>query len=167
MNQRKAFTLIELTVTMSAGSAMMIMAIGMLHQSMSLATSARERADHQRTLDRLASEFRFDVHRAAKYKIDAEGKVELAMPDEGFVSYQANENHVTRVQPLADGRNRRETFDLNDSSLVVFESLPQPDRVVLTVIHQPANGTRQPRVDRRVAAVVGRLVQSEQVEAKP
>ena len=48
MSKREAFTLVELTVTMSAGSAMMILAIGLLHQSMSLATVARQRADHQR-----------------------------------------------------------------------------------------------------------------------
>ena len=52
----RAFTLVELCVTMSAGSAMMILAISMLHQSMSLATVSRQRADHQRSLDRLAGE---------------------------------------------------------------------------------------------------------------
>ena len=46
-SHRYAFTLVELCVTMSAGSAMMILAIGLLHQSMSLATVARHRADHQ------------------------------------------------------------------------------------------------------------------------
>jgi hypothetical protein len=168
MSKREAFTLVELTVTMSAGSAMMILAIGMLHQSMSLATVARQRADHQRSLDRLAGEFRQDVHRAVRCTVDTkEDAIELIMPDDNVVTYKVEGNHVARRQPLHDGLSRREAFEFNDSSTATFESLQQPARAVLTVIHRPTGGLVRPRVDRKVAAVLGRLTQHEQAEATP
>ena len=167
MSKREAFTLVELTVTMSAGSAMMILAIGLLHQSMSLATVARQRADHQRASDRLAGEFRRDVHRAVRCTVDGQDTIELIMPDNDVVTYKAEDNHVTRQQPLDDGLSRREAFELNDSSIAKFKSVEQPARAVLTVIHRSRGGIVKPRVDRKVAAVLGRLTQHEQAEATP
>ena len=167
MSKREAFTLVELTVTMSAGSAMMILAIGLLHQSMSLATVARQRADHQRASDRLAGEFRRDVHRAVRCTVDAQDAIKLIMPDDNVVTYKTEVNHVTRQQALDDGRARREVYEFNDSSTAKFESLQQPSRAVLTVIHRSAGGRVKPRVDRKVAAVLGRLTRHEQAEATP
>lgn len=164
MNNRRAFTLIELTVTMSAGSVMMILAIGMLHQSMSLATIARQRADHQRSLDRLAGEFRRDVHRAVRINVDTQDEIELILSDQKVVTYTAQGNQVTRQQPLADGRIRREAFEFHDSSTATFETLKQPARAQLTVVHQSAGGLAKPRVDRKVAAVLGRLTMHQQAE---
>lgn len=167
MIRRKAFTLVELCVTMSVGSAMMILAIGMLHQSMSLATVARQRGDYQRALDRLASEFRRDVHRAVQCTVDTQQSAALTMSDDTVVTYRSEGNRVIRQQPLGDGRSRRETFEFDDASTAIFESLQQPARSVLTVIHQSPIGGMKPRVDRKVAAVIGRLSQQEQAEASP
>jgi len=165
MIRRKAFTLVELCVTMSAGSAMMILAIGLLHQSMSLATVSRQRADQQRSLDRLGGEFRRDVHRAVRFNVDAQDKIELIMPDNDIVTYLAQGNQVIRRQPLDDRLARREVFEFNDSSNATFESLQQPARAVLTVLHQSPGGLVEPRVDRKVVAVLGRLTMHEQAEA--
>ena len=89
------------------------------------------------------------------------------MPDDNVVTYKAELNHVTRQQPLDDGRARREVYEFNDSSTAKFESLQQPSRAVLTVIHRSPGGRVKPRVDRRIAAVIGRLTQHEQAEATP
>lgn len=167
MNERKAFTLVELTVTMSTGSAMMILAIGMLHQSMSLATTARQRAEHQQALDRLAREFRRDTHRAARCTVGPEDAIELVMTDDSVVSYRAQDNHITRQQPMANGHSRREVFTLNDQSSATFESLANPSRAVLTVMHLSPGGSIKSRFDCRVAAVIGRLTIHERGERLP
>lgn len=164
MNRRTAFTLVELCVTMSAGSAMMVLAIGMLHQSMSLASVSRQRADHQRSLDRLAGEFRRDVHRAVQLSADAQDTIKLIMPDDNIVTYMAIENQVIRRQPLDNGLSRREAFEFDHSSTAKFESLQQPARAVLTIAHQSIGSQMKPRVDRKVTAVLGRLTMHEQAE---
>ena len=89
------------------------------------------------------------------------------MSDDTVVTYRSEGNRVIRQQPLGDGRLRRETFKFDDSSTAIFESLQQPARSVLTVIHQSPVGLVKPRVDRKVAAVIGRLSQHEQAEASP
>jgi hypothetical protein len=139
----------------------------MLHQSMSLATVSRQRADHQRSLDRLASEFRRDVHRAVRCTVAASDTIELVMSDDNAVTYLAKGNQVTRRQPLDGGLSRREAFEFENSSTATFESLQQPARAVLTVLHQSPGGLVKPRVDRKVAAVLGRLTMHEQAEASP
>lgn len=62
MRHRAAHTLVELVVSMTVGSALMVLAVGLLHQSLSLASTARTRANQFRTLDRLAQDFRRDAH---------------------------------------------------------------------------------------------------------
>jgi hypothetical protein len=166
MKNRTAVTLTELLVTMSAGSALMMLAIGTLHQSMSLASAARQRSDHQRTLDRLARAFRHDVHRADQCSVGSPEHVEFSMPDDSAVTYDVSANRVTRQQRLQQGPDHRETFEFNAEALVTFERLDEPARAVLTIAGKlPSGGPA--RVDRQVSAVVGRLIKHERAEVSP
>lgn len=167
MNRRSGFTLIELTITMSAGTVMMILAIGMLHQSMTLASRAHQQMQHLRALDRLAREFRRDAHRAQGCTVGPEGVIHFSLPDQGVVTYRAAGRQITRQQPLADGRSRRESFVLTDQSSTTFESLSEPFRAVATVVHRPPGAVTTPRVDRKVSAVIGRLTQHEMGDLSP
>lgn len=167
MIKRRAFTLIELSVSMTAGSALLIMAIGLLHQSMSLASTARERSDHQRTLNRLAQEFRRDVHRAAQCTTTSTDRMQLRMPDASEITYVVSDNRVTRRQPRDGGPDRRESFEFGSSATATFESLTEPNRAVLVVVDRPHPSIDRTRIDRKVAAVVGRLASHENSEVSP
>ena len=57
MNRRKAFTLVEMLMTMTMGSSLMLLAIGLVHQSMSMSKLAKIRGEHDRSLARLAERF--------------------------------------------------------------------------------------------------------------
>jgi hypothetical protein len=166
-HKRAGFTLIELTVTMGAGGTLMFLAIGLVHQTMSLSSIGRERCDHQRTTTRLASQFRRDVHRAQQYSVESPSSVQLVLPGDGVVSYQAEDNHLIRLQPLDDGTTRREVFRLEERSSVTLESLQDPTRAVLTIMHHPPATAAQPRLDRRVEALLGRLTAHQQGEPSP
>jgi type II secretory pathway component PulJ len=163
---RDAFTLVELSITMTAGSALMILAIGLLHQSMSLASMARDRSDHQRTLERLAREFRRDVHHADNCTVTADDNALLVMPDEMTVTYVAETGRVTRRQRLGDKLARHDVFPFSTRATATFESLRSPNRAVLTV-SSVSPVSDQARVDRRISAVVGRVLQHEQGEVSP
>jgi hypothetical protein len=163
---RYAFTLIELSVTITAGSALMILAIGLLHQSMNLASIASDRADHQRTLERLAREFRSDVHHAVNCTVTANDDALLVLPDEMIVTYVVQTDRVTRKQRLGDKLVRQEVFPFGVPANATFESLESPRRAVLTVAGVSPVGDRT-RVDRKVSAVIGRLIQHERGEVSP
>lgn len=166
MKTCRAFTLVELSITMTAGSALMILAVGLLHQSMALAARARDRADHQRTLDRLGREFRGDVHRADNCTVTANDNALLVMPDDSTVSYVAQSDRVIRRQRRGDKLAGQDVFPLGTAATATFESLESPKRVALTVssVSSPSDVIR---VDRRISAVVGRRVQHEQGEVLP
>jgi hypothetical protein len=167
MRRTRAYTLVELSVAMTAGSTVMILAIGLLHQSMTLGSIARARADSHRTLNRLAHEFRGHVHQAKRCIAEPEQDIRIVMPDDSQVVYQVDGNRIDRRQQLNDGPIRRESFLLDEGTTATFEISQQPTRAILTVIRQPSRAIDVVRVDRKVAAVVGRRTAHENGEVSP
>lgn len=166
-HHRTGFTLIELTITMAAAGTLMALAIGLVHQTMSLSSKMRSHCDHHRATTRLASQFRSDVHRAQRCAIESPGSLELTLPGGVRISYRAEGNQLTRLQPLGDGTTRREAYALDEHSSASFESLDQPNRAVLTVVRRAEGSVGKQRLDRRVAALVGRMTAHETGEPRP
>ncbi len=169
--KRPAFTLIELVLTMTVGSSLMVLSIGLLQQSMRLATLARHRAETHRALDRLASEFRHDLHRAVQCSIEQPNRIDLVMGDSTEVSYIAQSNVVTREQggggeaQDASQPLRRESYDLGEGGSATFEKSDRADLASMTI--STASVAGPPRTDRHVTAAVGRLTRLESTEASP
>ncbi|MFK8113267.1 MAG: type II secretion system protein J [Rubripirellula sp.] len=172
MNQRtsrSAFTLVELLVTMTAGSAMMILAIGMVHQAMSINSMSRQQADQARARSRLGTDFRQDVHLAKNSIVESDQRVTLVRVDETRVTYIADGNQVTREQVLSEDQTRREGYSFSDESTVMFKSLGSPNRTVLTILRTiPVSSKHsETRIDCQVAPVVGRRLMCEVGESSP
>ena len=161
-SNRNGFTLIELIVTMTTGSALMVLAIGLVHQSMSLTSLNRERADYQRTCGRLATQWRGDVHRASEAAAPSEVSLDLIDSAGDVVSYRSESGRVIRRQPLKDGQVRTEYFELNDRTVVTFRVADAPRRATMTVaaFRSAERNTPTPddasRIDLQVISVVGR-----------
>jgi prepilin-type N-terminal cleavage/methylation domain-containing protein len=164
MNQRRGFTLVEVLVTMSVGSTLMVLAIGLVHQTLTLSTVARQRDDHLRSLNRLARQFRDDVHHSTACTVTTPDQLQLEMPDESVVTFRAESNRVTRMQPTSDGRTRKATFLLLSNSSTQFAVLDDPNRAVVTVARSTITVPHKDVVDRKTEAVVGRLSIHEQAE---
>ena len=81
MTRRNGSTLVELVLSMSAGSAIMLLAISLVHQTMTLTEKSRHRSDNNRTLDQLAHHFRRDVHLAAEINVDANDTLSIKSTD--------------------------------------------------------------------------------------
>lgn len=173
-NVRSGFTLTELLITMTAGSILMILAVGMVHQSMHLTSATRREADEHRSVSRLASQFRQDVRMADQVLIESASSVRLTIPQHGEVTYVAETAACVRTRSVAsttsaaDGRVSRETYRLQPGGQVSFEMLEQPRRAALVVSRgDPATRQRQesrsshdlhlqtPQVALRVEAVAG------------
>ncbi len=149
MNARRGFTLTELLITMTAGSALMVLAVGLVHQSMHLTSAARRGADEHRAMSRLASQFRADIRMADRVTLESDSQIRISIPEQGEVTYIAEAATCARTiaDPSAGDRNAqagRESYQLQPGGLMRFEMLEQPRRAALvlsrggiTAIHRP------------------------------
>jgi len=129
MKRRNGTTLVELAISMSAGSAILFLAIALVHQTMTIERQSRDRADHSRTRSRLATRFRNDVHEAIEAQQTAtesetEGTVvrlTLTNDDGSSIVYSSGEHKVTRTLVAASHEaNLQESYFLGrDETAVV------------------------------------------------
>jgi hypothetical protein len=106
MKSRRGASLIELLMVMSAGTVVLTMSAGLIHQIMHAQSRARAFADVERTSLRLANAFRRDVHEATGAELaeaDAGERVflRLTLPDDQRIEYGWREANIVRV--LLDG----------------------------------------------------------------
>lgn len=156
MKQRNGSTLIELVLSMSAGSAVMLLAISLVHQTMMLTERSRHRSDSSRTLDQLAQNFRRDVHLATDLKIDEEGTLALNGADDSKITYVVQNNSVIRLRKLTSDESEQERFQLAEDASAIFQVIQVPDRATLTVRGETGLQETMQRVDLHVEAVLGR-----------
>ncbi len=166
MRNRNAYSLVELMVTMSIGSSLMMLAVGLVHQSFTLASTAKSRIDHQRTTDRLTHDFRQDAHRASDAMVDQPQQVELIRSDGVRVRYVVDGSHIQREESLNGQVQRREGYQLSENLLASFQTVDQPRRLILqlspTASNPPATSPA-----RQVTAVLGRTLTHERGDVQP
>ena len=88
MNNRpctSGYTLVEMLVVIAMASTLFAVAIGMIHRTMTLESTGRERAAAHRTAMRLATQFRQDIHQASDTTLlqtddDEQGNLLVAIP---------------------------------------------------------------------------------------
>ena len=154
--RRNGSTLVELVLSMSAGSAVMLLAISLVHQTMTLTETSRHRSDNNRTLDQLAQRFRRDVHLAVELNVISNDTLTIKNSDGSQVTYQARNQTVVRERKHASLENENERFVLADASSTNFQWMPNPERVSLMVSTDTGLYGVPPRVDLRVETLVGR-----------
>lgn len=172
MRSRRGYTLIELCVTMSVGSGLMVLAVGLVHQSLTLASTARSRADQHRTFDRLTNDFRSDVHLATGADANDPQRLELRRDGGAIVRYEsvggdANRTRIRREQRVDGTVVRQEFYQFESSLVVAFEALEQPARlsVELSAESIPIGQSRIP--SRQITAVLGRRLAHQRGEVSP
>lgn len=133
MTQRRGTTLIELILCMMAGSGVMLLAISLVHQSLSLSEISRTRADNNRTLDQLAHCFRCDMHAASAWEIEAQGSLVLTFPDTSKVEYTSQNHTVFREHKRNDNALERDCYALGEDASANFVPMQDPVRVSLVV----------------------------------
>jgi prepilin-type N-terminal cleavage/methylation domain-containing protein len=162
MKQRRAFTLVELLTTMTIGSSIMLLAIGLVHQSMSMSKLNKARWEHDQSLARLAQQFRSDVHAASEViSVSAESLL-LKLDDGSLVTYKRDAGGVILEKASSASASARDVFRLSADCQAVFVLQTDPNRIVLQVERSVENTEFQPPVDLRVVAMVGRWKQLEQ-----
>ena len=151
------FTLVELLLALIAGSSIMALGIGVVHQSFHWSKQCRDRAATVRHFDRLQRQFRSDVHVAESIKLQNDS-LSLESAD-GQVVYQVESNRLVRTNRSADKILQREYYplQLGEAFNLSMQVIKDPDRACLTFRRRtPLKETVAPSlVVRDIQAVVG------------
>jgi len=168
MKETQGFTLVELLLSMTVGSVLMALALGMVHRAMRVESTAHTHAGVERTATRLSRQFRHDIHQAESVFIGDQpagaSSLRLMVPDKNPITYQVEKSRVRREQPLGDEQIHREFFSFPEGFAVRFTELDEPLRVVL-MLDFDAKLVGIPRQVRlHTEAVVGLFLRSSPTE---
>lgn len=158
------YTLIELSITMTVGSTLMILSVGLIHQAMRYHSVTRDRSLEHRLLDRFSGEFRRDIHRAKSAEVKSDGGLELTYNDQTIIRFAAEEDFVERTQ-LSDGKViRKETYQFRRAINCQFVIQSDLNQVGLTIQSDTTGQIMNSAPKREFKAVLGRLLQYQAAE---
>ena len=162
MNHLRAFTLIEMLASISMGSVLMALALGMVHRTMRDESTARTNAQIERTAARLSRQFRNDVDQAQRVLFDNQQPdaplFRLVLADQHPILYQIEKSGVLREQQQGDKRTHRDFFSFSDDHALRFAELAEPPRAVLTLERDTKLVGISPQVKLHVEAVIGQFL---------
>lgn len=161
-NHRKGSTLIELVLSLTAGSAVMLLAISLVHQTISVTEIAKHRSDDSRTLDRLAQSFRRDVHLASKVDLADADTLVIESFEGSIVTYNVRGRTIVRERETGKDGKEFERFSLGRNESLRLELLAAPDRARLVVQSDTGIPKRPYKPDLIAEAMVGRWKALEQ-----
>ena len=158
--KRKGSTLIELALALPIFTALLVLAIGGVHQVMQVSRLAKDRGQLAYTLARLEQSLRSDVHQAEFAKVERDEKgdllsLHLSLPDGNSVVYRVRSKRIDREQMDATGKTRADSFALFLENKVLFEI--KENRTVLMSIHRMhRDHTNADRLELFVRSCLGR-----------
>lgn len=143
---RRAVSLLELLVVMSACTVVLTLTSVLIVRAMRIQTQTTAYGDAERSALRLSDQFRADVHRARSAKVEEPGEgvgplLRLESADGQQVSYFFERGIVQRSVLLEGQRISYEEFSFPTACEFVARKLQFPDRVELTVAPPSSDGT--------------------------
>jgi len=109
MSARRGFTLIEMVVTITVGSIVMLSAVTIVHRAMTVRVSTMDHFEQTRKLERFIFHWRQEVHRARSVVLNDLRTCTL-LTETSLVKYEIDGGRVSRTESpgnesdLADGR---------------------------------------------------------------
>jgi len=136
--------LIELLAVLSGCSVVLGLTASLLHQTMRAQSHTREFFDVERNAQRLARQFRSDVHAAAADSIDVDLAdagdgvlLQMELPDGQSVAYQRTAEKIIRIASQVDAPTAREEYALSESMEIDVRELDAPQRYALSITSAP------------------------------
>lgn len=97
LRARRGFTLIEMVVTITVGSIIMLSAVTIVHRAMNVRVSTIDHFEQARKLERFISQWRQDVHRASSVLLD-DSRTCTLLNENSQVQYQIDGASVSRTE---------------------------------------------------------------------
>jgi len=165
---RRAVSLVELLLAMSACTVILTMSAALIHRVMHVQSRSREFQGVERSTMRLAQQFRHDVHNAKDAVVEAnlgEGRfLRLQLAGEQVVEYRRSEGAVLRILLEAGNARGREEFAF-PANIELTVSRDPPRLITLSIDSQPEDtplegqspaGAFDVRVNLQAAAALNR-----------
>ena len=118
MNHRRAVSLIELLLAMSACTVILTMSATLIHRALHAQSKTHAIDDVERAALRLSAHFRRDVHEASTVETDslpAGIVLRLQLPASQTVEYRRAQGTLLRVVANGDATQAREQFNFSDN----------------------------------------------------
>ena len=143
---RRAFTLAEMLVALTAGSVMLGIGIGIVHLLMQTERNGRDRMHRSFVSTALAEQFRADAAAALRVISDKDKQptqCRFAMDAHRTVIYSATTEAIQRVERTADKLVRQETYPLpaNSSGVFRIDANAKPALATLVIAANPDHAT--------------------------
>jgi hypothetical protein len=140
---RRASSLIELLIIMSACSVVLTLSAALLHRTMHIHSRSQAYFDSERSATRLAQQFREDVHRALAHRAGGaagdDGFLQLTYPADEVVQYAVVGDTVSRSRMREERTLAREEYAFPAAVKVEVQEQDAPTRLVLAISAEPAN----------------------------
>ncbi|MFO0789680.1 MAG: hypothetical protein U0805_09490 [Pirellulales bacterium] len=125
-NHRRAISLLELLLVMSASAVVLSLSGVLLHRVMLVQIESRSRTNVERTSLRLAGQFRSDVHSARDAKPDNARNesgvfLHLTTIDDRTIDYSRDNDGLVRVESGGDRPSRHEAFEFPPQTQLAIE----------------------------------------------
>jgi len=166
MSKHKGSTLIEVMLSTMAGSLIMILAIKLVHQSFQLSSQTTARTNHSHSLNRLARQFRNDIHRASSIQVVSDVEMSAESSNGTRTIYQFVDGRVEREQTDNDNVVSHEQYPLIADTKVRFSKQANPERGLMLVEHQSGLTNSVARLNVNVSAVAGRWDEKNDIEKR-
>lgn len=150
MNRPRAgFSLLEMMVTMVAGSSLMLLAAQLIYQSMTMSKTSMQRVTTSTVVENMARQFRADVHLAQAVVAPIPQQLELQILDRQ-VTYACTAGKITRTLQAsgADQDSPRLSFEAfllpgecRGEFVVLDNGLVQFSLTQATGLHEPPQRT--------------------------
>jgi prepilin-type N-terminal cleavage/methylation domain-containing protein len=136
---RPGYTLVEVVVTMTIASAVLVTATVWLVFLIRGERAGREHLLLATSRHRLAEQFRRDIHAAVDVASDDSAKaaqdrlVRLLLPDERMVDYELLDRRIIRSEQRQDQLKRRETWRIPAHASARVEQ-PEDDQLMFLIV---------------------------------
>ena len=142
INSRRAVSLVELLVVMSACTVVISLTGGFLCRVMRIQVESRSRVDVERNALRLSDQFRRDVHQARSVEVrdtDARGGVflRLQFADGKHAKYSRRQGTVLRQASGVRNQVSREEYVFPAACQLTIAEIGTPKRIVLMMASGP------------------------------
>lgn len=142
MMQRRAISLIELMVVMSACTLILTLSAVLMHRAMRSHAHSRAFQDVERSAARLSDQFRHDVHQARTASIDGAALntgvfLRLELADSQTVEYRRQDGVIVRRLSKDGGTASRDDYVFSPACNLNVVETAAPRRITLTITTDP------------------------------
>ncbi|MEC8555275.1 MAG: hypothetical protein VXZ82_09755 [Planctomycetota bacterium] len=114
---RDAFTLIETVMSLTIGSLIVLLAVGLIHKSFHLSKAAKSRSELSVGFDRMADTLRTDLYSADSYQVAEDGSgIEVSIGMSRW-AYQSRDGYLQRAERKGDGFRTLDRVRLNGPAI--------------------------------------------------